>query len=132
VPRTAELDGIFRLESERTISEDWVVRYHGRFFQLEQRGRTYAPAQGKVLVCEGRHGSMAIEYRGRALRWQEISAPLRPAVPKPNPVVERATESCAKRKWVPPANHPWREAARRGVKERERRISARATAVPRS
>ncbi len=26
-PRAAELDQIFRLESERTISEDWVVRY---------------------------------------------------------------------------------------------------------
>jgi hypothetical protein len=129
-PRAAEWDRIFRLESERTISEDWVVRYHSRFFQLQRQGR-YAPAQSKVLVCEGRHGSIAIEYRGRALRWQEISAPIRPAVPKANPVVERASESCAKRKWVPPANHPWREAARRGVEERERRISAGVTAVPR-
>jgi hypothetical protein len=31
-PRAAELDRIFRLESERTISEDWVVRYDNRFF----------------------------------------------------------------------------------------------------
>lgn len=54
-------------------------------------GRYYAPAQGKVLMCEGRHGSLAIEYRGRALRWQEISAPIRPAVPETKPVVERAT-----------------------------------------
>jgi hypothetical protein len=33
-PRPAELDRIFRLENERTISEDWVVRYDNRFFQL--------------------------------------------------------------------------------------------------
>jgi hypothetical protein len=117
-PRAAELDGIFRLESERTISDDWVVRYDNRWFQLEGQGRYYAPAQGKVLVCEGRHGSMAIEYRGGALRWQEISAPLRPAVPEAKPVVERATKWCAKRKWVPPANHPWREAARRVMEKR--------------
>src|SRR2546429_3321345 len=31
-PRAAELDRIFRLESQRTVSEDWVVRYDNRFF----------------------------------------------------------------------------------------------------
>ena len=117
-PRAAELDRIFRLESERTISEDWVVRYDNRFFQLEGQGRYYAPSRSKVLVCEGRHGHIGIEYRGRALRWQEIAAPLRPTVPEAKPVVERVTQSCAKRKWVPPANHPWREAVRRVLKKR--------------
>jgi hypothetical protein len=47
------------LESERTIGEDWVVRYSNRFFQLEPQSRHYAPARDKVLVCEGRHGSLA-------------------------------------------------------------------------
>jgi hypothetical protein len=117
-PCARELDKIFRLESARTISDDWVVRYDNRWFQLEGQGRYYAPAQGKVLVCERRHGSITIEYRGRALRWQEISAPLRPAVPEASPVVKRASESCAKRKWVPPANHPWREATRRLMEKR--------------
>jgi len=69
-PCAAELQRIFRLESERTVSEDWVVRYANRFFQLQPQSRHYAPAQSKVLVCEGRHGSLAIEYRGHALRWQ--------------------------------------------------------------
>ncbi len=67
-PRAAELDRIFRLETERTVSEDWVVRYDNRFFQLEPQSHNYAPSQSKVLVCEGRHGSIAMEYRGRALR----------------------------------------------------------------
>ena len=90
-PRAAELDRIFRLESERTISDDWVVRYDNRFFQLEPQSRHYAPARGKVLVCEGRYGSIAIEYRGRALRWQEIPAPAQPRV-----LVQRASRvACA-------------------------------------
>src|SRR5216684_4257011 len=33
-PSVAELDAIFRLETERGVSNDWVVRYHGRFLQL--------------------------------------------------------------------------------------------------
>src|SRR6266853_3739425 len=127
-PRAAELDRIFRLERERTISEDWVVRYDNRFFQLQPQSRHYAPTQGKVLVCEGRHGRMAIEYRGRALHWQEIPAPARPGAlaaggpSKP----QRIAVSTAKRKWVPLANHPWREAARRAVEKQARRASRRA------
>ncbi len=119
-PGAAELDRIFRLESERTISEDWVVRYDNRFFQLEPQSRHYAPAQGKVLVCEGRHGGLAIEYRGRPLRWQEIPAPARPSVFDAGPTSERKgiPVSTAKRKWVPPADHPWREAACRGAQRK--------------
>ena len=115
VPRTAKLDRIFRLENERTVSEDWVVRYDNRFFQLEPGSHNYAPSQSTVLVCEGRHGNMAIEYRGRPLRWQEIPAP-RPAVAAAKPLTERVIQ--AKRKWVPPRNHPWREAARREIAKR--------------
>ncbi len=117
-PRAAELDRIFRLETERTISNDWVVRYENRFFQLQAQSRHYAPAQGKVLVCEGRDGGMTIEYRGRELRWEEISAPARPSAPPPTAGSENAVRQAApapKRKWVPPADHPWRQAARAQV-----------------
>ena len=117
-PRAAELDKIFRLESERTVSEDWVVRYESRFFQLQRQRRYYAPAKGKVVVCEGRDGSLAIEYRGHGVVWREIPAPAKPSIPEAKPAVQRATVPTAviaKRKWVPPANHPWRQAARRGV-----------------
>jgi hypothetical protein len=126
IPRAAELDRIFRLESERTISNDWVVRYDNRFFQIERQSRHYAPAQGKVLVCEGRHSSLAIEYRGRPLRWQEIPAPVTPRVGEAKPAVKRATESTppkAKRKWVPTVNHPWRQAARRGAQQRASKLA---------
>jgi hypothetical protein len=66
-PRAAELDRIFRLESPRTIYNDWVVRYENRFFQLQRQSRHYAPARSQVLVCEGRHGKITIEYREREL-----------------------------------------------------------------
>ncbi len=126
-PRAAELDRIFCLENERTISNDWVVRYQNRWFQLGPQSRHGVPAQDRVLVCEGRYGSLAIEYRGRAVRWQEIPAPAKPSGAEAKPAVERATEPKppqVKRKWVPPSNHPWREAARRGVQQRARKLEA--------
>jgi len=52
-----------------------VVRYHAPFYQSAEE---QAPAQAKVPVCEGRYGRMAIGYRGRELRFAEISVPARP------------------------------------------------------
>jgi hypothetical protein len=125
-PRAAELDRIFRLESERTIGNDWVVRYANHYFQLEPVSRHYVPARSKVLVCEGRHGGICIEYRGRALGWKQIAAPLKPP-PRAEAVGARVPVAIAKRKWVPPANHPWHEPARRTVEQKELRRVARAS-----
>jgi transposase len=128
-PRAAELDRIFCLENERTISNDWVVRYRNRWFQLASQSHHGAPAQDQVLVCEGRHGDIAIEYRGRALRWQEIPAPRKPIEIERKPAGKPASEAQppgVQRKWVPPSSHPWREAARRGKQQRERKLAAMA------
>jgi hypothetical protein len=76
-PKAKELDRIFRLESERTISNDGVVRYQNRWFQLEPPGRQGVPAQDRVWVYEGRYGSLAIEYRGR------VQIPPAPSVWRP-------------------------------------------------
>jgi len=87
-----------------------VVRYDNRFFQLEPESRHYAPARGQVRVCEGRDGSIAIEYRSRSLPWQEIPPAARPSAQQGTPpsasgvTPARAAARIAKRKWVPPAN----------------------------
>jgi hypothetical protein len=70
----AELREVFRLESERIISNDWVVRYDKRLFQVQAQSRKYAPAQGKVVVCQWQDGTVEIEYRGCKLPWKEISS----------------------------------------------------------
>ena len=109
---------VWRASARCRSERDWVVRYDNRFFQLQPQSRYYAPPQGKVLVCEGREGSIVIEYRGHALRWQQIPPPARPsaqqAMPPGDSGVSQAPPApqIAKRKWVPPANHPWRQAAR--------------------
>jgi len=120
-PGAAKLDRIFRLESERVISDDWVVRYDGRFFQLEPQSQNYAPARGKVVVCERPEGRVEIEYRGRAVPWREIPAPVRARVPEAKPAIEPSKApmpALAQRKWVPPPDHPWRQAARWGAERR--------------
>ncbi|MGC2331253.1 MAG: hypothetical protein WA581_07355 [Candidatus Acidiferrales bacterium] len=119
-PRAVELDRIFRLENERVVSEDGVVRYANRYFQLGSQHS--APAQSKVLVCEGRQGGIGIEYRGRALGWKEIAAPVKPQ-PMAERVGARVAVAVAKRKTVPAVDHPWRVAARREAQQKALRES---------
>ena len=71
-PSRAELDEVFRLESERVIGNDWVVRYENRFLQVKRQGRHYAPAKAKVVVCEWEDGRLEIHYRGQKVEWEEI------------------------------------------------------------
>jgi hypothetical protein len=120
-PGARELEKVFRLESERVISDDWVVRYGNRFFQLEPRSEHYAPARGRVVVCEWPEGRVAIEYRGHTVPWREIPAREGPRSAEVKRIRERSpvpTAQIVKRRWVPPADHPWRRSILRGVDTR--------------
>ena len=94
---------IFRLETERVLGNDWVVRHHNRLYQVERQSRHHAPAKSTVVVCEWEDGAVEIQYRGQKLRWHGIEE--RPRKPEAVAPERRA------RSTPPPAplpNHPWR------------------------
>jgi hypothetical protein len=101
-PRAAALDGIFRLESERSISNDWVVRYEGRWLQLRPGSRRYGPTQSKALVCEYEDGSRAVYYRGERIAFREIAEPVRQVAERRGTAVSLRVPRPAK------PDHPWR------------------------
>lgn len=105
-PGKRVLDDAFRLEEERTIYNDWVVRYQSRFFQVERSGRQHTPAKSKVTVCQWEDGRIEIRYRGERVAWQEIEQ--RPVAKVP-PSVQRRSHHPA----PPPEEHPWRKGYRR-------------------
>jgi transposase len=100
-PRKTELDEAFRLETERTIGQDWVVRHQNQFFQV-QRESAYAPAGGKVAVCEWEDGRLEMRYRGKSLKFEAIVE--RPMKAKPASKPARGHQPAA-----PTASHPWRK-----------------------
>jgi hypothetical protein len=75
IPRGVRLDAVFRLADTRTVSNDWVVRYDNRYFQLERQSRP-PPARASVQVYEAADGQIEIRYRDRAMRCQELTAEL--------------------------------------------------------
>jgi len=103
MPGAKRLRQIFRLETERVLGKDWVVRHDNRFYQVAGQSRNYAPAKSKVTVCEWEDGTMEIQYRGRGLTHHAIEQ--RPQ--KPQVIVSKR-----RKPFTPPAvkmpDHPWR------------------------
>jgi hypothetical protein len=102
-PRAAELEDVFHLETGRILGNDWVVRQDNRYFQVQAQSRQYAPAKGKVTVCEGEDGRLQIRYRGRAVSWEEIAGPVPAQAATPG---EATTQK--QKPPTPKADHPWR------------------------
>jgi transposase len=103
-PKAGDLDQVFCLETERSISNDWVVRYENRYFQLE-RTSDYPPRQAKVTVCEWEDGRIEIRYKGKARPHREIEGPeLRESA-----TIETRKKPPRASRWKPPADHPWKQ-----------------------
>jgi hypothetical protein len=102
-PGAKQLREIFRLETERVVGNDWVVRHDNRFYQVERQSRNYVPAKSKVTVCEWEDETMEIHYQGRKLTQHEIEE---------RPQRLEVIPSKRRRPFTPAAahmpNHPWR------------------------
>jgi len=101
-PRAAELDRIFRLENARTISNDWVVRYHNRWLQLAPQSRHVRPRRTKCWCAKGGTGTSPSSIGGARWRWQEIPAPRKPIEMERKPASQPQPPR-APRKWCPRA-----------------------------
>ena len=107
-PSTRVLDRVFVVQETRTLSNDWVVRYHNRLLQLA-RISSRMPARSTVQVCEARDGAITIRYRDRVVPWRELMADAVDGVAMLAPAVTVAP-------LTPPpvrgpragADHPWR------------------------
>jgi transposase len=108
VPRGVRLDQVFRLATQRSVSNDWVVRYDNRLLQLaRQSGRP--PARSTVLVDEAPEGTLEIRYRDRVMRWTEVTGPLaRPAPPSPVPPRPVPSQVIRLKPRRACDDHPWR------------------------
>jgi hypothetical protein len=116
VPSRTTLDRVFQLEEPRVLSNDWVIRYDTRCFQVARQSHQ-APARSTVLVRENASGAIEIRYRDRLIPWTEIAAPVKPAPAAKRPPLSSTPHRPAR----PSADHPWRRDTR--AIDRERALS---------
>jgi transposase len=112
-PSRTTLDRVLQLEETRVLSNDWVVRYDTRCFQVARQSHQ-PPARSTVLVRENARGAIEIRYRERLMRWTEIAAPAKPTPAARRPPLSTAPHRPAR----PSADHPWRRDTRAIDRER--------------
>ena len=121
VPQDVDLDQVFRLETPRTVSNDWVVQHDTRLLQIDRRQRVHPPARTTVLVCEYEDGHLEVWYRGQRMGWTEITGQhlrthatavsavtVRPPRVIHNPARRQPVDHPWQRSWkLLPSQHPW-------------------------
>ncbi len=101
-----DLQSIFCIEEERSLTADWIVRFENQFFQLQAPIKTMK-GRGKVLVQRYLDGSLHFRYGDRGIAYTVL--PERPQPPPRSRQPKRPqTGTTVMEKYAPPANHPWR------------------------
>lgn len=113
-PSARELREIFRLETTRGVSNDWVIRYEGRWLQLHPGSRRYGPTKSKALLCTYEEGGMEVYYRGERIGFHEIAEPIAEVPAAPQTAMSIRIGRRAK------PDHPWRS----GYETRMARLAA--------
>ena len=107
------LEAILSIQAERVVSNDYVVRFENRFYQLLKP--VYPGERGGRVVLERRlDGRLAIRFAGHYLAYRELADPAagRPGSPAAHP--DRSPPIPARpprpptNRYRPAANHPWR------------------------
>ena len=99
------LESILSIQVERVVSNDYVVRWANRFYQLlppvypGERG-------GRVVIEERWDGTTAIRFGKHYLAYREVEAARgRDEAANPPEVPSKKPSEV----WKPPADHPWRK-----------------------
>lgn len=108
-PGARALAAMLRLETERVLGNDWVVRHANRFYPVEPQSQHHAPAKSQVIVCEWEDGTTEIHYRGQKLKWKQIGGRAEARkTQEPERPERKEPGNFARRQWRPGPDHPWR------------------------
>lgn len=99
------LDTIFSIQSERTINNDYTVRFKNTYYQLLEVQPTTVYKNDEVTIEEHLNGEVKISLRNHSLNYTCL--PERPK--KERDVKLIALTSRKQSTWKPPIDHPWRK-----------------------
>lgn len=96
VPKGLNLDEILCIKKGHPLRNDFTIVHDKKLYQVLDK-----TAARKVEVQERVNGQMLIIYKGERLKYKEIDT-------RPNKVVEQVKKVTIRKRYVPPANAPWR------------------------
>lgn len=125
-PSRAELDDAFRLETERWVSNDWVVRHHNRYLQLQPTRHQQRWRSALARLYEKEDGQLEVRLREETMAFEEISGPPPGAEAERN---EPEHVRCWQRYHHPSPDHPLKRHAAQNSKRVRRCQLAKAVAA---
>lgn len=129
-PSSAELDRVFRLQTERWVSNDWVVRHHNRYLQLQPTRGQRRSQRAKAVLNESEEGALEVRYRGETMAFVELSGPPRRA---PEAEQEGTVHvRCWQPRYRPGPENPCKRHAASNIKRVRRGLLAKAVAARRA
>jgi len=102
---TNRLDRILSIQTERTLANDFTLRFQNRFFQVLPHKPLRIHPQDKVLMEFRLDGSTHLRFKGVYLPFKAIAKPS-PSLRHPRRPAAPAKTS--KTPYRPPRTHPWR------------------------
>ena len=128
-PTSADLDRVFRLQTERWVSNDWVVRHHNRYLQLQPTRCQRRSRRVKAVLYETEQGTLEMCYRGEPMAFVELNGPPSSAKAEPKATVHVRSW---RRPYRPGPDSQYKRHAGAHIKRLRRRLLAKAVAARRS
>ncbi len=100
-----ELPGILSVQSERTVFNDYTVRIHNNYYQLEETQPTTVYKKTKVIIEEHLDGEVKIRLRDNYLNYFKLPERPKKEIDIKLPALTLRKSTAHK----PPANHPWKQ-----------------------
>jgi transposase len=103
VGRAVKLEHVLSFQEQRVVQNDWTVSWCNRHFQLHEDHHRLSLARKRIDVCELLDGTILLKFRGRTLKWAELTER-----PSRKPSTPAAKKTSGKLHQKPGENHPWR------------------------
>lgn len=111
-----DLEEVFSIKKERSVGNDFVVRYENNYYQLEEVQPITVLKRSTVTVETRISGEVRIKQRGEYLNFFVL-----PEKPKKEMFIPLPALTRQKSEWKPSISHPWKAAS---FKRREAIINA--------
>lgn len=107
IPQNLDLNWVFAFRDDRTISNDFTVRWNNRFFLLTNPSLSLK--RKKVMVVENLKGQIRVCIKNKILEFKEITENTLEQIRKTTKLMKAtAKKTKAKKPYKPVENHPWR------------------------
>ena len=89
------------VQEARVVGQDWCVRWHNRWLQIDAGHAALRLPRRRVLIRHLADGRLLLEHQGQRLSFVELAGrPAPPAAKARAPIVNN-------RRYQPAASHPW-------------------------